>query len=163
MSKFCFLFVHLVVGRKEEKWLWAWRGLCLMGEKLKDDRTLCFRLLWNCGLGSWFKRKKCQRCHEEIRFKKDCSLLGCDTTQSDRSLPTFRRKVLLLSYFTLGMEAARSSETSVMIHQTIRYHITEDSNFLVMPNGSQISHKFCEVICRLLPLKDPGFTEEDHS
>jgi hypothetical protein len=34
--------------------------------------------------------------------------------------------------------------------------------FQSSPNESQISHKFREVICKLLPLKDPGVTEEDH-
>jgi hypothetical protein len=64
------------------------------------------------------------------------------------------------SSFTLGMEAACSSETSVMIHQTIWYHIPEDSNFLVIAervvNFAQVYGDYMQT------LKDPGVTEEDH-
>jgi hypothetical protein len=62
------------------------------------------------------------------RYEDDC-LLGCCAIQSDRSLQTFQRCLLLTSSGrSLVMEAVSTSETSVNFYHTTQLNIPEDNH-----------------------------------
>jgi hypothetical protein len=66
-------------------------------------------------------------------------VLGCHAMQCGRNLQMFQRN-LLFSPYTLKMEAADFSETSVCLYQTPQHHIQEDGNIRSCCNENVKSH-----------------------